>query len=171
MSVEANVADEYAALPDGEPIYTELQSIANALTYEIYLSEVDKQPLTTDLTGTVAEVLADHGVEYGDWYAQHLEAETADEIVLLFRENTDLFKTAADVVQALRRDDAVRQMESIADHPWVEIIEQGQHRREDTVPFRPEYHRITLRSCFKGETVESCYCRARPPLTPELIRL
>ncbi len=129
-----NVADEYAALPDAEPVYTELQSVANALTYEMYLSEVDEHPLTTDLASTVAEVLADHCVEYEDWYAQHLEAKSADEVQSLFHENGDLFDTAADVVEALRREDAVQDMEAIADHPWVETIEQGQHRREDTMP-------------------------------------
>jgi hypothetical protein len=129
-----NVADEYAALPDGEPVYTELQSVANALTYEMYLSKVDEQPLTTDLTGTVAEVLADHGLEYEDWYTQHIKAETADEVKSLFHENSELFDTANDVVKAVRRSDAVQDMEAIADHPWVETIEQGYHRREDTAP-------------------------------------
>jgi hypothetical protein len=100
----------------------------------MYLSEVDEHPLATDLASTVAELLAEHGVEYEDWYARHFEAKSADEVQSLFHKNSKLFDTAADVVEALRREDVVQDMEAIADHPWVETIEQGQHRREDTGP-------------------------------------
>ena len=74
----SNVADEYPALPDGEMVYTELLNVANRLTCEMYLREVDKRPLSTDLAGKVAEQLADHDVEYEDWYSQHHTAKRAD---------------------------------------------------------------------------------------------
>jgi hypothetical protein len=74
----SNVADEYAALPDGEMVYTELLNVANRLTCDMYLREVDKRPPSTDLAGKVAEQLADHDVEYEDWYSQHHTAKSAD---------------------------------------------------------------------------------------------
>ncbi len=129
-----NVAAEYDGLPDGEPVYTELQSIANALTYEMYLTEVDEHPLDTNLVGTVATALADHDVAYDEWYTQHLEATDADEVEALFHKNGELFETAASVVNALYCEAAVRDMEAIADHPWVSIIEADHHRREDAPP-------------------------------------
>jgi hypothetical protein len=129
-----SVADEYTALPKGEPVYSELQSVANALTYEMYLREVEERPLNTDLTSTVAEILDDYNFDYEDWYVQHLGSESADEVESLFDENSDLFDTAAEVVDALCSDDIIQDMEAIADHPWVETIEQGHHRREETLP-------------------------------------
>lgn len=129
-----NVATEYDALPDGEPVYTELQSIANALTYEMYLREVDEQPLETNLVDTVAAVLADHDTAYADWYTQHLTATNPGEVEALFRKSNEVFETAVDVVIALGREDAVGEMEAIADHPWVRIIEKDLHRRQDAAP-------------------------------------
>jgi hypothetical protein len=100
----------------------------------MYLTEVDKQPLNTDLSSTVAEILSGHDVDYHNWYSQHLKTTGDGEAEALFRKNQGLFDTATEVVKALRRNDVVQDMESIADHPWVEIIEQGHHRREDAAP-------------------------------------
>lgn len=120
------VAAEHDALPDGREAYDELQNVTNALTYELYLADVDEHPLRTDLAGAVEDVLDGFALGYEEWYGSHLRSADVDEVVAAFDE--DLFETAGAVAEALVCEETTEYMRAIADHPWVEVIERGEHR-------------------------------------------
>lgn len=124
----SNVATEYDALPDATTVYRELQSIANALTYELYLTDVDDPSLQSNLTAEVAEILSERNIEYRQWYTRHIQSAAEETVVDLFQESEALYRTAAEVADSVYREDVVAELDAIADHPWVEIIERDQHR-------------------------------------------
>ncbi|WP_227379924.1 Eco57I restriction-modification methylase domain-containing protein [Haladaptatus halobius] len=131
------VAMEYDSLPSAQEPYAEFQSMANALTYELYLRNVAEQPLETDLVELISTVLDDHDINFIEWYCDHLKSANEQEIIDAFCEREGLFATATDVVESLQSGVIVRELEKIADHPWVEIIERGQQWRDDRPFFGP----------------------------------
>ena len=125
---------EYTDSDDVEEIHHELESLANALTYEIYLREVSEPPLQTSLSEQVASVLAGYSVDYIDWYSKHLKEDDEDETKRLLQSNQHLLETAEKVVDSLHSEEIVRELNEIAEHPWVQNIERRQHIRGENKP-------------------------------------
>lgn len=125
-----SVAMEYDGLPAGKSTYEELQSVMNALTYEMYLRDADEPPLQTRLAETVHEILSGFDVEYEEWYTAHLRSADSREVEARFEEHERLFDTAEDVADALRCEETTGELRAIAEHPWVDVIERGQHYSE-----------------------------------------
>lgn len=121
--------DEGGALPDPEETYEELQSVANALTYELYLRDASTRPLETDLSGLLSGLLGRYDVAYRDWYASHLENESEAQVVERFSE--ELFRNAVEVAEAVRTEAVDVELAAVADHPWVTTIERGRHVADD----------------------------------------
>lgn len=124
----SHVATEHDVLPDGRATYAALQSVTNALTYELYLQDVEEPPLRSTLAEAVGDVLGEFDVAYGPWYANHLRCTDTDAVVTTFRDHREVYETAERVVDSLDRDAVTDQLDVIADHPWVEIIERGRQR-------------------------------------------
>lgn len=128
-----HVAEEYDALPAAQSTYEELQSLMNALAYEMYLRDAEEPPLQSQLAETVHEIFSEFDIKYEElyeWYAAHLQSSDIAEIKTNFNENKTLFDTAEAVADALRYEETTKELEAIADHPWVEVIERGQHYPE-----------------------------------------
>lgn len=132
-----HVAEEYDALPGAQSTYEELQSVTNALAYEMYLRDAEEPPLETQLAETVHEILGEFDIEYEEWYAAHLQSSDSAEVKAKVNENETLFDTAESVADALRCEETTKELEAIADHPWVEVIERGQHYPEKAE--RPQF--------------------------------
>lgn len=133
----SRVAMEFDGLPAGQSTYTELQSVMNALAYELYLQDVDDPPLRTQLAETVHEIFSEFDIEYEAWYTAHLQSTDPTAVTTTFNENKTVFETAEAVADALRCAQSTKELDVIADHPWVEVIERGQHRPESAD--RPQF--------------------------------
>ena len=131
------VALEYELHPQAHETYRELQSIANAVTYELYFRDVAAQPLETDLVDLVSAELDAYDIEYIDWYCAHLQSTTEEEIEEHFHASAELFDTARYVAEAFQREAIDQTLDEIAGHPWVDIIERGQHNQTDRPLFGP----------------------------------
>jgi len=125
---------EYTDSDDVEEIHHELESLANALTYELYLREVSDPPLQTSLSEQVASVLAGYSVDYIDWYSKHLKEDDENETKRLLQSNQHLLETAEEVVDSLHSEEIVQELNEIAEHPWVQNIERRQHIRGENEP-------------------------------------
>jgi hypothetical protein len=125
-------AVEHDELPAAAATYEELQSVANAVTYELYLRDATAEPLETDLCGLVADLLDGYDTAYLDWYRSHLQADSDAAIAERF--SADLFETATEVVDAVRPPEIEAELRKIADHPWVRTIERDQHTDGESRP-------------------------------------
>ena len=131
----AGVAVEYELDPRARDTSRELQSVANALIYDLYFRDAAETPLETDLVSRVAAELEGHDVAYREWYRSHLACPSETAIAAAFP--ASLFETATAVAAAFRRGPVASELEAVASHPWVEIIERGRHRAGDRPVFGP----------------------------------
>ncbi|WP_415383520.1 Eco57I restriction-modification methylase domain-containing protein [Halosimplex sp. TS25] len=118
--------------PGAEDAYRELQSVANAVTYELYLRDATTNRLETDLCGVLSDLLDGYETEYLDWYSSHLRADS--DAAIADRFSADLFRTATEVAEAVRTPEIDAELAAIAEHPWVETIERAQHTDGESRP-------------------------------------
>jgi hypothetical protein len=124
---------EYTSV-DVEETYQELESMANALTYELYLRRISEPSLDTNLSKKMAPVLSDYDVEYLEWYSEHLKEDDETKTKELLHANQDLVETAEEVVNQFYTEEIISEFNEIADHPWVQNIEREQHTRDGNQP-------------------------------------
>lgn len=124
---------EYTSV-DVEETYQELESMANALTYELYLREISEPSLDTNLSKKMASVLSDYDVDYIEWYSEHLKEDDETKTKELLHANQHLVETADEVVNQFYTEGIISELNEIADHPWVQNIEREQHTRDGNQP-------------------------------------
>ncbi|WP_436927979.1 Eco57I restriction-modification methylase domain-containing protein [Halosimplex amylolyticum] len=125
-------AERDGELPGATDAYRELQSVANAVTYELYLRDATTDRLETDLCGVLSNLLDGYETGYLDWYRSHLQA--GSDAAIADRFSADLFRTATEVADAVRTPEIDAELAAIAEHPWVETIERGQHTDGESRP-------------------------------------
>ncbi len=126
---------EYNSVDGIKETHRELESLANALTYEMYLRDVSEPPLQTNLSEKMTSVFNNYNIDYLDWYSEHLKTDDETETSELLHSNQHLLETGQEVVDSLYTEDIIEELHKIAEHPWVQNIERGEHIRcEDEPP-------------------------------------
>lgn len=125
---------EYNITEDIETTHKELESLANALTYEMYLRDVSNPPLQTNLSEKMESVFEDYDINYLDWYSEHLATDEETETRKLLHNNHHLLETAQEVVNSLHTQEIKEELNKIAAHPWVKSIERREHLRSEDDP-------------------------------------
>lgn len=119
---------------DVEETHQELESMANALTYELYLREISEPSLETEVTKKMASAISEYDIDYLEWYSEHLKEDEEDKTKELLQANQHLLETAEEVVNQFHTDEIIGDLNKIAEHPWVRNIERNQHMRGENQP-------------------------------------
>jgi hypothetical protein len=108
-------------------LYSRMQNISNALTYQLYLKDIQEESLETSIFEKFSSILEDlNELDYESFYEQNKDGSVSDDFIENAEENAEMISKELDLEE---------EMEEIAKNKWVQIIERTSDSEEVTIDF------------------------------------